>query len=87
MICQTLDNVTKGAAVAGDIGLTFSAGAFVVSAAAAVNIEGAPISEPIAAGSAVVGIVSGAGAVGIKGFQYANTAFARWAMGCSGNSW
>ncbi len=86
MICQTLDNITKGAAVASDIALSFSAGSFAVAGVAAINIEGAPISEPIAAGATVVGAVSGIGGLGIKAFQYGNTAFARWAMGCN-NSW
>jgi len=86
MICQTLDNITKGAAVASDITLNFSAGSFAVAGVAAINIEGAPISEPIAAGATVVGAVSGLGGLGIKAYQYGNTAFARWAMGCN-NPW
>jgi hypothetical protein len=74
------------AAVASDITLSFSAGSFAVAGVAAINIEGAPISEPIAAGATVVGAVSGIGGLGIKAFQYGNTALARWAMGCN-NSW
>jgi hypothetical protein len=87
MICQALDNITKGAASTSDVILAFSTGSFIVAGVAAINIEGAPISEPVAAGATVVGAISGIGGLGIKGFQYGNTALARWGMGCSNNPW
>ncbi|MGH9565365.1 MAG: RHS repeat-associated core domain-containing protein, partial [Candidatus Angelobacter sp.] len=76
-ICQTLDNVSKGAAVTGDVAGVVSAGA-----GASILLSGgtdSPVAGPVA-------IISGVAFVGLKTIQYVNSAVANWAVGCN-NGW
>jgi RHS repeat-associated protein len=82
MVCNTLANISNGAADAADGAFTVGAAAGVITGVAALNVEAAPISEPVAAGAGIVAILSGGVGVTLKIFQYANTAFAHLAVGC-----
>jgi len=76
-VCKTLDNISKGSAIAADLTAVVGAGA-----TASILFTGgtdSPIAGPVAAGSGLL-------IVGLKGIQYGNGMVANWGLGCK-NAW